>query len=158
MRDLSLRGRGRAIRDTSSPLRPPQQSSRHSFANPLAVCLFVNDSQIFGVNAQEQLRHTLARKARLDINNNAVIRHLTMRLVLQFAISPQPKRRSSMRHFIFIPLPGEPAASGGRRFRYATLFDASIDSYKRYRSNDLAEESVNSVLLADRIQLGAGHA
>lgn len=159
MRNLVvLQGRGRISRNISSLAHSPQKSSCHGLVYSFAVRLFVNDSKAFGVNAHEQLSNTLSRKARLDVNNDAAIHHLTMRYVVQLAISPQPKRRSSMRHFIFIPPPGEPTESEGRCFRYVTLFDASIDSYKRYRSNDLASESVSAGLLADQFQRDCGRA
>jgi hypothetical protein len=147
MRNFPLQGCGSAHGDTSSLLHAPRKSRSHGLASSLGVRLFVNEPKVFGVNAYKQLRDTLARDSCLDIQNDAITKSLAMRSVFQFAISPQPKYRSSMRHFISIPLPEEPAASEGRCFRYVTLFDASIDSYKRYRRNDLAADSVSAELL-----------
>ena len=142
MRNSPFHGCGSTLSDISSLFRAPQQSGRHSFANPLAVCLFVNDSQIFGVNTQEQLSEALARDPRLNIDNDAVISHFTVGFMVQFAVSPQPKYRSTMRHFLLNPLPGELAKNAVNRFKYFGHRDASIHSYEHYRSNVLAERSL----------------
>lgn len=141
MTNFTVRQRAR-ISDTSSPAYSPQECGCHGLSNSLGVSLFVNDPKCFGVNTQKQLCDTLSRKARLHINDCAVIHYLAVRSMEQFAIGPQPKRRSTMRHFLLIPLPGELAKNAVSRFKYCGRLDASIHSYKHYRSNVLAERSL----------------
>ncbi len=141
MTNFTVRQR-HGISDTSSPTYSPQECGCHGLPKSLGVSLFVNDLKFFGVNAQKQLCNTPSRKARLHINNGAVIRYLGVRSMVQFAIGPQPKRRSTMRHFLLIPLPGELASRAVGRSKYFEHRAASIYSYKNYRSNVLAAGSL----------------
>ncbi len=141
MINFTVRQRHR-ISDTSSLAYSPQECGCHGLANPLGVSLFVNDQKLFGVNTHKQLCNTLSGKAHLHVNDGAVIHYLAVRSMVQFAIGPQPKRRSTMWHFLLVPLPGELAKDAISRFKYCGCRDASINSYEHYRSNVLAERSL----------------
>lgn len=125
-------------RDNSCLLHSPQKRVGDRLTHSLDIRLFVNDSKIFRVDAQEKLRNALPRKARLDINSGAVTQHLTMCSVMQLTISPQPKCRSSMWHFLLIPIPGELLENKAKPINYVESFIESIGSHKRYRCNVLA--------------------
>lgn len=118
----------------------PRKCSGHSFAGSVGVGLLVKHPEGFRVNAHKQLRNTLSRKARLDVNNSAVVQHLSMCSVMKFTVGPQPKCRSAMWHLFQPPFVNAPYESQARPFKYVQSFEESIRSHKRYRCNVLASK------------------
>ena len=130
---------------------PPQQCGGHSFAGAFGVGLFVNNLQFFGVNTDKQLRNTLPRKTNLNINDDTAIQDLSVCSVVELAISPQPKCRSAMGHFLRTPFLREAVDRKGRRLKYGQISKASINFNKRYRCNVLAPKKIDGEMVTTRI-------
>ena len=146
-------------RNTSRLFDAPQKGCSHGLARSIDVRLLLDYPKTFGINTHEQLCSALSRKAYLDINHNAVTKLFAMRAVMKLRISPQPKSRSPMRHFVFAPLPEKPNVHEGKYVNYVGRAGASIDSYELYRWNDLAGAPVDTgpFLAAIKIETGVVH-
>ncbi|WP_413705296.1 hypothetical protein [Pseudomonas sp. Pseusp16] len=76
----------------------PFKRGGHRIVWQIIVCLFKNGPPAFVVNANEQLRLSLAGNPGLNINDIAVPKHLVVRPTVQFAIRPVPKPGTSTHH------------------------------------------------------------
>lgn len=150
--DKPMITRSNSLRSQTPGLaHPPQKCGGHSFAGAFGVGLFVNNLQFFGVNTDKQLCRTFSRKADLNIDNDTAIQHFTMRSVVKLTISPQPKRRSSMGHFLRTPFRREAVDHKGRTLEYGQISKASINFDKCYRCNVLAPKKIDGGMVTTRI-------
>lgn len=151
MNEMIIGRAGRFSGNTSGSANSPQQSSCHCFANSFVVSLFMGYSKRFGVNAQKKLRHAFPGQTHLNVDGGAVIQNLRMRTMMQLTISPQPKRRSSMGHFLRTPFRREAVDHKGRTLKYGQISKASINFNKRYRCNVLAPKKIDGEMVTTRI-------